>query len=138
MRSTIFCWFIAKKEWLIRFNMSKLPRINELLHEELALAVNRYVELENALITVTYVECSPDLKQAKVGISVLPDNLAGTALRKLTAATSQLIPVLRQRVKLRKLPHLIWEFDATEKEASKIEKLIAGIDSGEDIKWGEG
>lgn len=117
--------------------MSKLPRINELLHEELALAVNRYVELENALITITYVECSPDLKQAKVGVSVLPDNLAGTALRKLTAATSQLIPVLRQRVKLRKLPHLIWEFDATEKEAGKIEKLIAGIDSGEDIRWGE-
>jgi len=108
--------------------MSKIPRINELILEELAQAVNREVGLPNALITVTYVDCSKDLKQAKVGFSVLPDNLAGTALRKLSAATSRMIPILRSRLKLRKLPHLVWEFDATEREASKIERLIADLD----------
>ncbi|MFA5109194.1 MAG: ribosome-binding factor A [Patescibacteria group bacterium] len=108
--------------------MSKIPRLNELILEELAQAVNREVGIVNALITITYVECSPDLKQARVGFSVLPDKLAGTALRKLTAATGQLIPILRARIKIRKMPHLIWEFDATEREATKIERLIAGID----------
>jgi len=108
--------------------MSKIPRLNELILEELAQAVNREVGIANALITITYVECSPDLKQARVGFSVLPDKLAGTALRKLTAATGQLIPVLRERIKIRKMPHLICEFDATEREATKIERLIAGID----------
>lgn len=112
--------------------MSKIARINELILEELAQAVNREVAVPNALITITYVECDPELKQARVGFSVLPDNLTGTALRKLTAATSQLVPFLRKRIKLRKLPHLIWEFDATEREASKIEKLIAGIDEEDD------
>lgn len=105
--------------------MSKIPRLNEILREELAAAVNREVGLPNALITVTYVECSPDLKQAHIGVSVLPDNLAGTALRHLTAATGELVRILKSRVKLRQMPHLIWEFDATEREASKIEKLIA-------------
>jgi len=112
--------------------MAKTDRINDLLLEELAQAVNREVMVENALITITYVECSPDLKQAKIGFSVLPDNLTGTAIRKLTAATSQLVGILRNRTKMRKLPHLIWEFDATEKEASKIERLIAGIDEEKD------
>ena len=111
--------------------MSKIPRINELLLEELALVVNREVALPNALITIAYVECSPDLKQAKIGFSVLPDNLAGTALRKLEGATSTIVGLLRPRLKLRKLPHFIWEFDATEREADKIEKLIAGIDQDE-------
>ncbi len=110
--------------------MSKIERINDLILEELAKAVNREVAVENALITITYVSCSPDLKQAKIGFSVLPDNLVGTALRKLTGATSQLVGILRTRTKMRKLPHLVWEFDATEKEASKIERLIAGIDEG--------
>jgi len=109
--------------------MSKIDKINELLLEELAAAVNREVGLNNALITITYVDCDPDLKTAKVGFSVLPDNLAGTALRKLSASTSQLISILRGRVRLRKLPHLIWEFDATEREAGKIERLIAGLDN---------
>lgn len=108
--------------------MAKTDRINDLILEELAAAVNREVAIEGALITITYVECSPDLKQAKVGFSVLPDNLAGTALRKLTASTSQLVGLIRSRVKLRVMPHLTWEFDATEREADKIERLIASID----------
>ena len=112
--------------------MAKAERVNDLLLEELARAVNREVGVENALITITYVDCSPDLKQAKIGFSVLPDKLAGTVLRKLNASTSVLVGILRNRTKMRKMPHLIWEFDATEREASKIEKLIAEIDDSED------
>jgi ribosome-binding factor A len=108
--------------------MAKTERINDLILEELAAVVNRVVLVENALITITYVQCSPDLKQAKIGFSVIPDKLVGTALRKLNSSTSQLVGILRGRIKMRKMPHLIWEFDATEKEASKIEKLIASID----------
>lgn len=108
--------------------MAKNDRINDLILEELASAVNREVNIEDALITITYVECSPDLKQARVGFSVLPDHLAGTALRKLTAATNRLVGLIKNRVKLRVMPHLIWEFDATEREANKIERLIASID----------
>ena len=112
--------------------MSKIPRFNELILEELAKAVNREVGIPDALITVTYVECSEDLKQAKVGFSVLPDNLAGTALRRLTAASGQLADILKKRIKIRRFPHLIWEFDATEKDASRLEKLIAEANNDED------
>jgi len=108
--------------------MPKIPRLNELLRAELATAVSREVGLPDALITITYVECAPDLSQAKIGFSVLPDSLAGTALRHLKSATSQLLPILRSRIKLRKFPHLIWEFDATEREAAKIERLLASGD----------
>ncbi|MFA5154815.1 MAG: ribosome-binding factor A [Patescibacteria group bacterium] len=108
--------------------MSKVPRVNDLLLTELAAIVNREVAIPGALITISYVACSSDLKQARVGFSVLPDRLAGTALRRLAGATGAIISLLRPRVKLRKLPHLLWEFDATEKEADKIEKLIAGLD----------
>lgn len=105
--------------------MAKADKLNELLREELAAAVNREVAVPNTLITISYVECSTDLKQARIGFSVLPDNMVGTAIRKLESSTSQLVGILRTRLRLRKIPHLIWEFDATEKEASKIEKLIA-------------
>lgn len=110
--------------------MAKIDRINDLILEELAQAVNREIALEGALITITHVECSPDLKQAKVGFSVLPDNLAGTVLRRLTGATGLLVSLIKKRVKLRVMPHLVWEFDATEREADKIERLIASIDEG--------
>jgi len=104
--------------------MSKIAQINEIFLEELAIAINREITIPNTLITITYVDCSPDLQQAKVGFSVLPDNLTGTALRHLTEATSQLVNILKKRTRFRKIPHFIWQFDATEKEAEKIEKLI--------------
>jgi ribosome-binding factor A len=109
--------------------MAKIERLNELIHEELALAINREVGIEGALITITYVNCSTDLKQAHIGFSVLPDKLAGSAMRKLSSATRELAQRLTQRIKLRKLPKLIWEFDATEREASKIEDLIKQANS---------
>lgn len=105
--------------------MSKIERVNELLLEELAIIVNREIIMPDSLITVSYVKCSPDLKQAQVGFSVLPDKLAGSVLRKLNSSTSLLVAHLHKRTKLRRLPKFIWEFDATEREASQIEKLIA-------------
>lgn len=108
--------------------MSKSNRINDILLQGLAEAVSKSVPLENGLITVTYVDCSPDLKQAKIGVSVLPDKLAGTALKKLNANTGNIINILKKSTRLRRFPHFDWEFDSTEREAEKIEKLIASID----------
>ena len=105
--------------------MSNVQRLNEAMRSGLAEAVNKEVALPGALITVAYVECSTDLKQARVGFSVLPDRLAGSAGRALTDASGRLIPILKSRLKLRRMPRLIWEFDATEREAEKIEKIIA-------------
>lgn len=102
----------------------QIERVNELLLEELAQAVNREINLPDAMITISFVECEPDLKTARVGFSVLPDRLAGTAMRLLKSSTPQLVGGVKKRVKLRKLPHLNWEFDATEREAEIIEKLI--------------
>lgn len=99
---------------------------------ELAMVVNREVGIPDVLITVTYVDCSPDLKQARVGFSVLPENQTGSASRRLQGLTGQIAGILRSRLNWRRFPHLIWEFDPTEKEAGKIERLIAGIDDAED------
>lgn len=107
--------------------MSKLEQTNKLLKQELALAVNREVGLPEALITITYVDCSPDYKYARIGFSVLPDHLVGTALKKLRSASSVLSASLRKRTRLRRLPHFNWVFDATEKEASVLEDFISKL-----------
>jgi ribosome-binding factor A len=109
--------------------MSKIVRINKLLQSELATVLNREAIIEGALITVAYVECSPDLKQARIGISVLPDRLAGTALRKLKASTHILVANLKDKLKLRRLPKFVWEFDNSERRASEIEQLIKKANS---------
>lgn len=108
-----------------KINMARLDRINSLLQTELAGVLNKELGLANVLVTVVAVDTSPDLKQAKVWVSVLPDKIAGSALRELKAKTPQIISLIKPRIKLRRFPHLIWLFDASEREADKIEKIIA-------------
>jgi len=108
--------------------MSKIEQINQLLMEELALAINREVEIPNALVTVIYVRTASDLKFATVGVSVLPDNLAGTVLEKLKKSAGLLSSILSKKTRLRQIPRFKFEFDSTEKKAAVLEKFINNLD----------
>lgn len=107
--------------------MAKTDKINELLHRELAEAINQELARPDMLITITEVSCSPDLQSARVGVSILPASLAGTALKKLRSSSGVLSSVISKKSRLRKLPRLNWYFDSTEKEAADLEDLISDI-----------
>jgi len=107
--------------------MSKPEQVNELIKRELADSINREACLENGLITISFVECSPDFNFAKIGISVLPHNLAGTALKNLRQKSGVFAQILRKKTRLRRIPHFQWEIDDTEARASVIEGLIEQI-----------
>ena len=108
--------------------MSKVDQLNEMLQQELAYAINREVGVPNALITVVYVRASSDLQWATVGVSVLPDNVAGTVLAKLKNSAGLLSSILAKKTRLRKIPRLRFEFDPTEKKAAVLEDLINNLD----------
>lgn len=111
--------------------MSKLAQVNELLHRELSISINQELEWPEALITIVYVDCSPDLQTARIGISVLPDRLAGTALRKLKAASGRFAKIISQNTRLRKSPKLWWEFDDTERKAAELDEVFLKIEDEE-------
>ncbi|MDP2736639.1 MAG: 30S ribosome-binding factor RbfA [bacterium] len=105
----------------------RIEQLNEQLKEELANLIIKEVPLENGLITVSYVICSPDLKYAKVAISVLPEKFAGTALAGLRKHNSTFSQNLRQKLKIRQIPRFHWVLDTTESKAAEIEDIIKQI-----------
>lgn len=109
--------------------MSRIEQINELLRKEIAVFIGTEIKMENGMITVVNVDCSPELRNAKVFVSVLPDNQYGTALTKLKKSTSNLNGYLKKSIKLRKIPKISWVIDPTEKEASVIERLLNQIEN---------
>jgi ribosome-binding factor A len=104
--------------------MSRIDQINSLLLNELADLVNKEGILPDGLITITRIKTSPDLRYAKVSVSVLPDNQTGTALKNLRQKSSFFSGILKKKLKLKFIPKFSWEFDPTEKEAAKIDELI--------------
>ena len=108
--------------------MSQIEKVNELLHQSLAEAVNKEVFVPNALITISNVECSKNFSVAKINVSILPENLAGTCLEKLRKSSGQIASTLARKIKIRKIPKFIWSFDPTEKQASEIDKIFLQIE----------
>ncbi len=107
--------------------MRRIEQINELLKEKLAGLVSREAPLENGLITISYVDCSPDLRNAKVGISVLPFGLSKKVLARLKKHRSDFTQVLKRETRLRQIPKIHWEIDATEQDASEIDEILEKI-----------
>jgi ribosome-binding factor A len=109
--------------------MPRMEQINELLRAELAQLISEYVEFENGLITITRVKCSPNLQDATIFVSVLPENMNGTALKALRRSGHNFSKHLKKRIKMKYIPRFNWKIDSTESEADELEKAIIEIKS---------
>ncbi len=105
----------------------RIEQTNELLKEKLAGLISREAPLENGLITISYVDCSPDLRNAKVGISVLPFSLSKKVLEKLKKHRSNFTQILKRETRLRQIPKFYWELDATAQGMSEIDEVLEEI-----------
>ena len=104
--------------------MSRVDKINSLLLQELAKQIALKVTLPDSLITISYVECSPDLRTAKVGVSVLPENHSGSALKKLRQEQKNISASLRKQLNLKFIPNFNWQIDEREGRAAKLEQAL--------------
>ena len=109
-------------------NMPNQERAAALLQQEVAAIINQEVRLEGVLLTVGFVDLSPDLKQAKIGISVLPDKFYGTALTAVRRAGGDIKRRLAKQLKWRVVPRLTWEIDSREKKAAELEEDFKAIE----------
>jgi len=105
--------------------MPNIDRLNETLRKEISMIIAEEIEFPDGLITITRVECDTNFYSARILISVLPDSLVGTALEKLRKGSRLIGNELKTKIRIRKIPHLIWEFDPTEKHAGALDKIFA-------------
>lgn len=107
-------------------------RINQLVKEEISLVLQR--ELKDprlGFVTVTEVEVSADLRQAKVFVSVLGDEARWRgSLQALTGARGFIRNWLRQHLDLRIVPELDFRPDHSMEHAARIQQLLKQLDAG--------
>jgi ribosome-binding factor A len=111
-------------------NMSlRATRVGEQMKKELSEILGRKIKDPRVgFVTVTDVEVSGDLQQAKVYISVLGDaEKREDTLKGLAKATGFIRSELGQRIRLRKTPEIIFEFDESIDYGNRIENLLHQI-----------
>lgn len=101
-----------------------MEQVNEMLRSELSNAIAIESPMPNALITIKKIKCSPDLKSATIFISVLPDNVSGSALKNLRKSGKTFSKLLKNRIHLKYIPKFNWRLDTSEKYVEEIEQAI--------------
>ncbi|PIW74806.1 MAG: ribosome-binding factor A [Candidatus Portnoybacteria bacterium CG_4_8_14_3_um_filter_44_15] len=112
----------------------RTEKVNELLRHEVSRLLFKKVDLSHVFITVIGVETSPDLRQAKVKISVIPAEKKQDALKIISRNIFDIQQEINKKLYMKPVPKLRFEIDKVEEKAQQIEKLLGKIKSGARLK----
>lgn len=115
-------------------NSNRMSRVDEEFKRELGKIIDQDLKNPNitGLISVTKVKTSPDLKSARVYISIINSKSKKNTLQGLKNATGFIRSELAKRVNLRYTPELIFELDETLEYGAKIDNILKEIMPKED------
>jgi ribosome-binding factor A len=102
-----------------------MRRVNESVRQVLSEQVGRLKDPRIGFVTVTAVETSPDLRQARVFVSVLGgERKRAQTLAGLDAAHSVLQGAIARELRMKRTPQLTFEYDPSVERGVRMTKLI--------------
>ncbi|MDL2294520.1 30S ribosome-binding factor RbfA [Ruminococcaceae bacterium OttesenSCG-928-D13] len=107
-----------------------ISRLNEDMKRELIDIIGNMKDprLQGGLVTITRVENTSDLSQAKVYVSVMNHAAGpGALVKALTAAKGHVRSEIASRMHIRKAPELVFIEDDSAAYADHINKLLKGL-----------
>ena len=110
-------------------NENRLNRINEELRKEISQIIS--FELKNpdatGLISITKVKITPDLKYAKVYVSILNSKNLKETLAGLKKSSGFIRIELARTINLRNTPEIIFELDESLEYGARIDSILKEI-----------
>jgi ribosome-binding factor A len=102
-----------------------MRRVNEAVREVLSEALGDLKDPRIGFVTVTAVETSPDLRHARVFVSVLgSERKRSASLAGLTAAHGVLQGRLARELRMKRTPQLAFEYDPSVERGVRMTQLI--------------
>jgi ribosome-binding factor A len=103
----------------------RMRRVNEAVREVVSQGVGELKDPRIGFVTVTGVETSPDLRHARVYVSVLGSEARrAKTLDGLAAAHGVLQARLARELRLKRTPQLAFEYDPTVERGVRMTQLI--------------
>ena len=110
-------------------NENRLNRINEELRKEISQIIS--FELKNpdatGLISITKVKITPDLKYAKVYVSLLNSKNEDKTIQAIQNSAGFIRSLIAKRINLRITPELVFEKDDSIEYGMKIDSILKEI-----------
>lgn len=110
-------------------NPNRLGRVNEELKKEISQVIN--YELTNTnitgMISVTRVNISPDLRYAKVYVSIFNSKNVKKTLEALEKSEGFIRSRIASTINLRTTPELVFKLDDSEEQGARIDKILRDL-----------
>jgi ribosome-binding factor A len=107
----------------------RMRRVNEAVREVLSDAIKLLKDPRVGFVTVTDVRTSPDLRHAKVFVSVLGTEAERAAtMDGLSSAHGVLQAVVNRELRMKRTPTLEFLYDDTAERADRLERMLAEMD----------
>lgn len=110
-------------------NTNRMGRINEELKKEISQVINYELKNPNVtgMISVTRVNVTPDLRYAKVYVSILNSKNLKQTLDGLKESSKFIRSRVANTVNLRITPEIVFEYDDSEIVGEKIDNILKKI-----------
>lgn len=96
--------------------------------EQLRQMAARFFEMQSnrlSLITVTRCDVSPDLRNATIYITVLPDSAEQSAIEFAKRNRSDLREYVKKAIRINRIPFFEVELDVGDKKRRRVDELLA-------------
>ncbi len=106
---------------------NRIEKVNSLLEHEISKIILRDFGFAGSLVTLTHVDASANLIQAKAYISVLPEENTDKVISVLNRGVYDVQKKINALVNMRPVPKIIFVKDEKIREAARVEELLEKI-----------
>lgn len=107
---------------------NRIPRLNEVLKRELCQIFLKEIEFpDNVLVTITRVETLPNLSEAEVYISAMPESKRKRVLQILNSQIYKIQQIVNHKLRIRRTPKIRFCEEEEVYQAAKIEEILEKI-----------
>jgi ribosome-binding factor A len=107
----------------------RMRRVNEAVREVLSDAIKLLKDPRVGFVTVTDVRTTPDLRQAKVYVSVLgSDEERAATMDGLASGHGVLQTAVNRELRMKRTPTLDFVYDDTAERADRLERMLAEME----------
>jgi ribosome-binding factor A len=106
---------------------NRIEKVNSLLQKEISIIIARDFDFTGALVTLTHVQATPNLIEAKAYISVLPEEKNDAIVAILNKGVYAVQKKINKLLNMRPIPKIIFVKDDNISEAAKVEEILSTL-----------
>lgn len=104
---------------------NRIQQVNQVIKEEISKIIFREIDFpKNIMVTITRVETLVNLREAKIYVSVIPEEEINKILRILERQIYNLQQKLNKRIQMRPIPKIKFLPEKETSQAGKIEEIL--------------